>query len=257
MAPRPKTETLVEQGTVEFALDPKSDFESGQFSGIASVFGSVVDTFPNRSRFRKGAFLKTLNDRGNRVKILHQHDQGSIFIGLPVEMKEVDEGLFVHASLNETRLGQDCAAALKHAAALGKLDAVELSIGFDPVNVAMVEDEEEELFREITEARLWEISLVNFGADRKTKIMEAANLKRYNLEDALDTIQLLSETAPQLEHAARSLSEKQRSQLGANLDALQKLARPAEPQSRPGALTDYERWRREAEVDLETAEALL
>ena len=177
---RKKSETLtVEHVPIQFQLDPASDFESGRFSGLASVFGSVVDTFPNRTMIKPGAFLKTLNSHGNRVKILNSHDQGAIWIGLPVSIRETDAGLQIEVSLNNTSLGKDAAEALRHAASLGKLDAAELSIGFDSLSDSLVEGEDEELFREISELRLWEISLVNFGADRKTKIMEAA---RFDLE---------------------------------------------------------------------------
>src|SRR3990172_5089348 len=179
-----KRETLiVERIPLQFRLDPKSEFESGRFSGIASVFGSIVDTYPNRTKFREGAFLKTLNDRSSRVKILSQHDDRSVWIGLPTKLQETKDGLYVEARLNNTTLGKDAAEALRHASSLGKLDAIELSIGFDALNCDMVEDEEDkEIFREVTEARLWEISLVNFGADRQTKIME---MNRLELERGL------------------------------------------------------------------------
>ncbi len=173
----PKRETLtVERVPFQFQLDKNSDFESGRFSGIASVFDSIVDTFPNRTRIKKGAFLRTINSRGNRVKILMAHDQGSIWIGLPTKLQETEEGLLIEGSLNNTALGKDAAEALRHAASLGRLEAAEMSIGFDALNFEMVEDEEtEELFRDITELRLWEVSLVAFGADRQTKITEVAS----------------------------------------------------------------------------------
>ena len=171
-------EILLERAPVTFALDAtRSEFESGRFAGVASVFGSIVDTHPARTKFRPGAFRKTLEDRGSRVKILSQHNQGSIWIGLPTKLQETEEGLLLEASLNNTQGGRDASEALKHAARLNMLSAAELSIGFDALNFEMVEEEDGELIREITEARLWEVSLVNFGADRQTRITEAANLK--------------------------------------------------------------------------------
>ena len=182
----PNREVTVERIPCSFELNAKrSAFEAGRFTGLASVFDSVVDTMPNRTRFRRGAFTKSIRDRGNRIKILSQHDQGTIWIGLPTRLQETEEGLLLEASLNNTQHGRDAAEALKHAVALGKLDAVELSIGFDALNFEMAEQEDGEILREVTEARLWEVSLVNFGADRQTRVMEAANLK-----------QLLKETPP-------------------------------------------------------------
>lgn len=251
-----KRETLVvERIPLQFRLDPKSEFEAGRFSGIASVFGSIVDTFPNRTKFREGAFLKTLNDRASRVKILSQHDDRSVPIGLPTKLQETKEGLFFEASLNNTTLGKDWAEALRHAAALGKMDAAELSIGFDALNCDMVEDEDDqEVFREITEARLWEISLVSFGADRQTKVFEANRIellksdRESHFEHILSTLKALREgAAPFKEHAP--LTEAQRQQLTDEIA----LHAPAEPPEK--ALTEYEKERKLAEIEIAEAEA--
>ncbi len=164
-----KTKKL-EKHSFKFALDTTSDFEAGQFRGLASVFGSVVDTFPNRTVIEPGAFSKTIADRAGRIKILSQHDINTIWIGLPTLLAESGEGLILEASLNQTQGGRDVAAAMKHAAELGKIEAIELSIGFDVLNFDLREGEDEEVFRHITELRLWEISVVNFGADGRPEL---------------------------------------------------------------------------------------
>lgn len=166
----------LEQHTFKFRLDASSDFESGQFKGIASVFGSVVDTFPNRTVIEPGAFSKTIADRSRRIKILQQHDVNMIWIGLPTLLAESGEGLILEVSLNQSQGGRDVAAAMKHAAELGMIEAIELSIGFDVLNFDLRENEDGEVLRHVTELRLWEVSVVNFGADRKTKVLEAANM---------------------------------------------------------------------------------
>lgn len=258
--PGAKRETLVvERIPLQFRLDPKSEFEAGRFSGIASVFGSIVDTYPNRTRFREGAFLKTINDRSSRVKILSQHDDRATWIGLPTKLQETKEGLYLEASLNKTSLGLDVAEAMKHAAALGKLDAVEFSIGFDALNCDMVEDEEDkEMFREVTEARLWEVSVVNFGADRQTRAIDVEIASRQDLERALmpkqnresfvvwslQTLKSFREGA-----APAPLTEAQRKQITEELA----LHAPAEP-PKPSALTDYEIERQLSAIALAEAE---
>lgn len=179
-----KRETLqIERIPFQFQLDQQSDFESGRFSGIASVFGSTVDTYPQRTRIKPGAFLKSINDRFSRVKILLAHDAGSLWIGLPTKLQETGEGLLVEGSLNNTAMGKDVSEAMRHAAALGKLDAIEFSIGFDALSWDLVEQEDEEVIREISELRLWEVSVVPFGADRQTRATEVAS--RDALERAL------------------------------------------------------------------------
>jgi HK97 family phage prohead protease len=253
-----KEALMIERIPFQFQLSEKSDFEAGRFAGIASVWGSVVDTFPNRTRFRKGAFLKTINDRANRVKILANHDQFSTWIGVPTRLQETEDGLLLEASLNNTTQGRDIAEALRHLAGLGKLDAAELSIGFDSLRDELVEDDDDaEMFREILEARLWEISVVNFGADRKTKVIEAAsaNLQDDQFSSAIDSIHYLSTSAPSHRHA-KTLPDHQRSQVEDAITALQKLLTPAESPA-VQALTEYERWRRDAEADLVMAGSAL
>lgn len=160
----------------KFQIDQeKSDLESGRFRGIASVFGSVVDTYPDPTVIEPGAFAKTIADRGQRVKILFQHDSYETWIGLPTLLEETEVGLLVEVSLNQTQRGQDVANALRHAKAVGKLNAVELSIGFDAMQWDMREEENGQTFRHLTEVRLWEISVVNFGADRQSAVVEAAS----------------------------------------------------------------------------------
>lgn len=168
-----------ERHAFKFRMDQKtSNLEAGTFKGIASVFGSVVDTYPNPTVIDPGAFAKTIMDSGKQVKILFNHDSYEGWIGLPTMLEETEEGLVVEVSLNQTRRGQDIANALRHAAAIGRLDAVELSIGFDAMVFEMVEEPEEKItYRHITEVRLWEISVVNFGADRQTLVTEAASLQ--------------------------------------------------------------------------------
>ena len=53
---------------------------------------------------------------------------------------------------------------------------LEMSVGFDSLQDALVEDDDGEMLREIIEARLWKVSLVSAGADRQTRITEAASL---------------------------------------------------------------------------------
>jgi HK97 family phage prohead protease len=260
MAPNKKLEKA-ERASVKFQLDQESDFEAGKFRGIASVFGSVVDTFPNRTRFRRGAFAKTIADRASRIKILLMHDDRGLWIGLPTMLAESADGLLVEASLNTTNSGQDVSAALKHASQLGKLDAVELSIGFDVLNFEMVEDEEtEEVFREITEARLWEISVVNFGADRQTKIMEAAAMDTPVdsewLTQTIDSLMLGMERqgdAVREQFVGKKISKKNVARLRDAVKVLQELLAIAEPPE-----TDEESLALTAEVEemeLELAEA--
>lgn len=261
-----KRETLqVERVPFAFELDQQSDFESGRFSGIASVFGSTVDTFPNRTRIRKGAFLRTINDRANRVKILSAHDQHSIWIGLPVKLQETEEGLLIEGSLNNTSMGKDAAEAMRHAAALGKLDAIEMSIGFDALNWEMTEQEDEEIIREITELRLWEVSIVPFGADRKTRMtevhrfdMERELMPRHQAEElalsALHSLDSLEEVLGPPEEQS-NLSETAKQMLSQAHIVLESIEKRAEAATTTESGTEDEPTIEQLEVELAEAEA--
>ena len=161
------------------ALDTKRrEFESIRFRGLAVRFNSPIETFPTRTLFRKGAFAKTISENANRVKVLFGHNTQKVPIGVPTEMKETDVGLEIAASLNRTEDGQNVSAMLRHLKTLNKLSAAELSIGFDAINFEMFEDPDtREIFRVVTDARLWEISVVAFGADPTTEVREAASLR--------------------------------------------------------------------------------
>src|SRR5690625_5755324 len=54
----------------------------------------------------KGAFAKSINERfrAGRIKVLWQHAEP---IGVPLEMREDDYGLFVKSRISKTRLGED------------------------------------------------------------------------------------------------------------------------------------------------------
>ena len=131
----------------------------GGFEGWASVFNTLIDDH-YKTRIMPGAFATTLKDGGRRVKVLYQHDADNP-IGRPIELRETPRGLFVKAELASTPRAQEVRALLH--------DKVveELSIGFDPINWETVGEE-----RHIHELKLWEVSLVTFGANPDARVTE-------------------------------------------------------------------------------------
>ena len=148
----------------------RHDAEAGTFSGIASKFNTPVDDYYN-TRIMPGAFAKTLNNptERRRVKILLQHQTGSV-IGLPTVLEERAEGLYIEGAIADTDDGKKAMQQLR----AGLLD--ELSIGFDPVRWETV-DVGGEQERHMYEVRLWEVSLVTFGANPEARVtvVHAAN----------------------------------------------------------------------------------
>lgn len=135
--------------------------EAGTFTGMASVFDVLIDAWIP-TRIKAGAFAKTLKDT-SRVKVLREHQD---LIGRPLELAEKATGLWIKGEIvTAIERGKDTLALMR----AGVLD--EMSIGFDPVEYHMTKDPETGVdVRVITELKLWEVSIVTWGANREAKI---------------------------------------------------------------------------------------
>ena len=113
--------------SAQFTLERSSNLGPREFEGLASVFGSLVDTF-TPTRVDRGAFAATLNDpvQRTRVKLLRNHDVNQP-VGRPVILRECWEGLYLRGRMSDTPGGDQALDELRD----GVID--ELSIGFDPV----------------------------------------------------------------------------------------------------------------------------
>lgn len=158
------SKTAMERLSARFQITD-SNLESGQFEGMASVFGSLVEGCMYPTIIHPGAFLKTLQERASRVKVLWQHNPDWP-IGKPVLLQETEVGLKVRAQISKTALGTDAMTLIRD----GVVD--ELSIGFDPIKFDFETKEGTEL-RHLRELRLWEFSPVTFAADPMARITEA------------------------------------------------------------------------------------
>lgn len=145
----------------------------GEFSGLASVFGSLVQSWVP-TVIERGAFAKTLRENGSRVKILFNHDQARP-IGKAIMLQEVPAGLYLKGKISATTEGRDVLTLLRD----GTLDS--LSIGFDPGPYEMRKDETGREVRHLTDIeRLWEVSIVPFPADPKAIISEVHGVQLFS-----------------------------------------------------------------------------
>lgn len=150
------------------ALFDMGELPENAFRGVASVFGGIVDAYIP-TIIHRGAFNKTLQESVRGIKILWQHDSHEP-IGLPTSLFESDEGLVFQASVSRTTRGRDAITLMRD----GVLDAV--SIGFDSIKEDMEQVDDGSMVRHIREIRLWEISVVTFGADPNARIREVNSL---------------------------------------------------------------------------------
>lgn len=128
--------------------------------GYASLFG-VKDQ--GGDEVRPGAYaasLKRLSLRGEKIKMLWQHDPAQP-IGVWEEVREDASGLWVKGRiLNEVEKGREAAALL----AAGAIDG--LSIGYRTVKA----ERDGKGNRLLSELELWEVSLVTFPMLREARV---------------------------------------------------------------------------------------
>jgi hypothetical protein len=135
----------------------------GIIEGYAAVWGTV-DSY--ESSFQRGAFSKTLQERGPRVKILWNHED--TVIGKPLEIREDEKGLFVRAQLV---LSVDKAREVYELVKAGAIDT--FSFGF-----RTIKDKWAGSIRVITEVMLMEISPVIFEANSAAVITGVRNMPK-------------------------------------------------------------------------------
>lgn len=145
-----------EHKTIDFSLE-EYDEEQGVFSGYGAVFSNVDS---GGDIIEPGAFAKTLVEDITRIKILSGHNDCLLPIGVPVELREDDKGLFLSAKISDTSLGRDVKTLIKD----GVLS--ELSIGYDPV----IFDYDADGIRHLREVRLWEVSVVTWAMNDQAVI---------------------------------------------------------------------------------------
>lgn len=146
-----------------FAFDLTGfDYEGRTFEGYAAAFGNIDAV---GDIIHQGAFTKTLAERGNKVKLLWQHNTAEP-IGRPVFLQEDQRGLFVRAIISDTARGRDALALLRDRA------ISEMSIGYDSIKggTDYTTTDNGETIRNLRELRLWEVSIVSFPANENARI---------------------------------------------------------------------------------------
>lgn len=149
-----------------------------EIMGISAVAG-VMDA--GYDVIFKGAFVKTIEERAERVKHLWQHDFTQPPTATITELREVSRadlpddlktsypdakgGLLVKRFYLESPRGEEILAGLKSAPPA----ITEMSIGYDPIRFDYEEDEKQGiLIRNLREIRLWDTSDVNWGMNAAT-----------------------------------------------------------------------------------------
>lgn len=134
-------------------------------NNIVKGYGSYFDNRDSdQDIIRRGAYQKTIQENGNRVKYLYQHDMMQP-LGKMDELYEDEKGLVFTASIPKTQLGTDVIELMKAGV------ITENSVGIMPIVKEMKGD-----YREIREVKLYEISAVTIAANDQAKILDVKGM---------------------------------------------------------------------------------
>tara|TARA_B100000900_G_scaffold414291_1_gene440547 strand:+ start:370 stop:1059 length:690 start_codon:yes stop_codon:yes gene_type:complete len=134
-----------------------ADEKAGIIKGYGSYFGNKDS---DNDVIMKGAYKKTIEENGYRVKYLYQHDMNQP-IGKMNELYEDEKGLVFVAEIAKTQLGKDVVELMKSGV------ITENSVGIMPIQKQDKGD-----YREINEVKLYEISAVTLAANDQAKILD-------------------------------------------------------------------------------------
>ena len=134
-----------------------ADEKMGIVKGYGSIFGNVDS---DGDIINKGAYKKTIQENGSRVKYLYQHDMDKP-IGKMVHLGEDEKGLVFEAQVPKTRLGMDVIELMKAGV------ITENSVGILPIQKSMSGQ-----YREINEVKLFEVSAVTLAANDQAMIVD-------------------------------------------------------------------------------------
>lgn len=123
---------------------------------ISNVLDSTGE--PIRERFEYGAFNRSIRERGHKVKLLTSHDRRKLAVGRAVDLREESDGLYSSFEVANTRDGDELLELVR----TGVVDS--FSIGFQPVRDRRERDHVNGDLIIRLEAKLHEVSAVNFPA---------------------------------------------------------------------------------------------
>lgn len=158
----------MEYKALEFEVKAEGE---NSFSG----FASTPDLDQGGDIVVKGAFGRTIAQRGHKLKMLWNHKADAMPIGRYTKVEEREGGLYVEGKISDTSAGRDVMTLLKD----GAIDS--MSIGYAVKDA----DYNEDGVRVIKDLDLFEVSLVNFPMNEKAVVTGVKSVDARNLENVL------------------------------------------------------------------------
>lgn len=201
----------------DFSLEIKEADEAGVIEGYGSTFGGEPDSYGDV--MVQGAFAESLarhEKAGTMPLMLWGHESYSPPIGNWTEMKEDRKGLWVRGQIDlEDPMGQRVHRALKRRSVRG------LSIGYE--TIAKKSDPKRPGVTMLEKVELWEVSAVNFPANRRATVLGVKNIREGGLPSLPEFEAFLREAGFSKTEAAaiagKGLSQLLRGEPGSEPDA--------------------------------------
>jgi HK97 family phage prohead protease len=144
--------------TKHLSISVKAVGDDGSFEGYGSIFGNI-DSYGDI--VDKGAFTKTLAERGDKTKLLWQHDSSQP-IGIFTSLSEDSNGLKLSGQLClGVKQADEAYLLLKQGALNG------MSIGYQTIQNTY---NTQTGINHLTEVKLYEVSLVTFPANEEAMV---------------------------------------------------------------------------------------
>ena len=225
-----------EKVKVEFKSLPILTKEIGEDRVVKSLFAVMGHVDSYNDRIWPDAFQKTLADARtmDRIKVFWQHDSFAPPIGVPVLLREMRRtempenvlemfpdatgALYGEVKYLDTPRGNEVLTGIREGA------ITENSIGYDPITFDFETDADGERLRNLRQARLWDVSPVNWGAQEAALTIGKKSGRLTGLYEELAFI-INSEDVK----AGRVLSARNLAKLQDALAMLQEVLTAAEP----------------------------
>ena len=118
----------LETRTIEFAdIETRADDEGRHIRGLVAPFLTQYDTGKYIETFTSSTFDKSIQERGQRIPLLEQHDNSRHPIGMAISWEKNTDGLVADFKLAPTARGDEAHTLAQEGIVTG------LSVGFIPI----------------------------------------------------------------------------------------------------------------------------
>lgn len=201
----------------DFGLEIEDVGSSGLIRGYGSTFGGEPDSYGDI--IVKGAFAETISEhkaKGTMPLMLWGHNSSELPIGDWTLMEEDSKGLYLEGQVDlDDPVGARVYSAMKRKSVRG------LSIGYETIEAK--EDPKRRNVTILSKLNLWEVSPVNFPANRNATITDVKTIRSSGLPTLPEFEQFLREAGFSKTEAtavaSKGLAHLLRSESGSETDA--------------------------------------